>query len=33
MLINNYQIGTIFTNQDLMDAFKVSNADGMRRSK
>lgn len=33
MLINDYQIGTIFTNQDLMDTFKVSNAGGMRRSK
>ena len=29
---NSYHIGDIFTNQDLMDTFGVSNSGGMRRS-
>lgn len=32
MLVSDYKIGTVFSNQDLMDTFKVSNAGGMRRS-
>ncbi|OOR82849.1 hypothetical protein [Moraxella canis] len=33
MIIKDYTMGTVFTNQDLMDTFKVSNSGGMRRSK
>ncbi len=32
MIISDYKQGDVFSNQDLMDTFNVSNAGGMRRS-